>query len=242
MLHALDLFSGAGGGAVALAPWVRPVAYCEADEYARGILLSRMASGEIPIAPIHCDVRQLRGKDLPAIDAIYGGPPCQDLSSASHGKGRGLSGGRSGLWYEMLRLVEECRPGVVFIENVDGAAWRKWLPCVRRDLWRIGYSSLSLRVRAYDVGAPFEGSRIFVAATDFYGKPTFTLNAEMAIVPPTSGLGWVDWGKPPPDTLGVANGVSFGVERRRAMGNAWVPAQAREAFRRLMLPVSGAFP
>jgi DNA (cytosine-5)-methyltransferase 1 len=142
----------------------------------------------------------------------------------------------------MLRLVEECRPGVVFIENVDGAAWRKWLPYVRRDLWDIGYSSLSLRVRAFDVGAPFEGSRIFVAATDCYGKPTFSLNAEMALVPPSSGLGWVDWGKPPADALGVADGVPFGVDRRRAMGNAWVPAQAQEAFRRLMLPIDSAIP
>lgn len=234
LLNALDLFSGAGGGACALAPWMRPIAYCEINEYARGILLSRMASGEIPIAPIHCDVRQLRGGDLPHIDAIYGGAPCQDLSGASHGRGAGLAGKRSGLWYEMLRLLEECRPGIVFIENVDGSAWRKWLPHVRRDLWSIGYTSLSLRVRAYDVGAPFQGSRIFVAATDCYGKPAFPLNAEVAFMPPSPGLGWVDWGQPPSDALGVADGIPAGMDRRRAMGNAWVPAQAQEAFRRLM--------
>jgi tRNA/tmRNA/rRNA uracil-C5-methylase (TrmA/RlmC/RlmD family) len=34
LLNGLDLFSGIGGITLALAPWVRPVAYCEIDEYA----------------------------------------------------------------------------------------------------------------------------------------------------------------------------------------------------------------
>lgn len=42
MLHGLDLFSGIGGISAALAPWVRTVAYCEADRYASAVLLSRM--------------------------------------------------------------------------------------------------------------------------------------------------------------------------------------------------------
>ena len=68
MLNGLDLFSGIGGLTVALAPWVRPVAYCESDRYAQGILLSRQSSGSIPLAPIWDDVRTLSGRELPSVD------------------------------------------------------------------------------------------------------------------------------------------------------------------------------
>jgi hypothetical protein len=50
LLNGLDLFSGIGGLSLALSPWVRPIAYCENDRYAQGVLLSRMASGELPPA------------------------------------------------------------------------------------------------------------------------------------------------------------------------------------------------
>lgn len=59
MIYGLDLFSGIGGLSVALSDWVRPVAYCENDRYAQSVLLSRMADGRIPLAPIFGDVRYL---------------------------------------------------------------------------------------------------------------------------------------------------------------------------------------
>lgn len=59
MLNGLDLFSGIGGLALALSPWVRPIAYCENDRYAQGVLLSRMRDGGLPVAPIWDDVRTL---------------------------------------------------------------------------------------------------------------------------------------------------------------------------------------
>lgn len=64
-MNGLDLFSGCGGLTLALAPWVRPAAYCEIDPAARAVLLGRMADGELPIAPIWDDVRTLRGRTLP---------------------------------------------------------------------------------------------------------------------------------------------------------------------------------
>src|SRR4051812_38162099 len=102
-MNGLDLFSGIGGLGLALADWVTPVAYCENDRYAQSVLLSRMASGELLLAPIWDDVRTLTGQQLPRIDCLYGGFPCQDLSAA--GAGRGLAGERSGLYWQIERLV-----------------------------------------------------------------------------------------------------------------------------------------
>lgn len=50
------------------------------------------------------------------IHLLMGGSPCQDLSVA--GKGAGLSGARSGLFYEFVRLLNELKPTYFFLENV----------------------------------------------------------------------------------------------------------------------------
>lgn len=109
MLNGLDLFSGIGGITMALAPWVRPIAYCENDRYAQSVLLSRMAGGQLPVAPIWDDVRTLNmgvlGRVGTMLDIIYGGFPCQDISVA--GNGVGLDGKRSGLFWEIIRLIKD---------------------------------------------------------------------------------------------------------------------------------------
>lgn len=118
MLNGLSLFSGIGGIDLALSEWVRPVAYCEIDNYAAAVLFSRMADGSIPTAPVWPDVRSLTAKLLPSIDIIFCGFPCQDVSLA--GNRKGLEGKRTGLFFEIVRLVAECRPAFVFLENVPG--------------------------------------------------------------------------------------------------------------------------
>ncbi len=94
-------------------------------------------------------------------DVICGGFPCQDLSPA--GKGKGLSGDRSGLWYEMRRIVEAIIPRCVVIENTHHC-WRRWVPFVRRDLRRIGYASVPFRLQASDFGLYHRRARAFVVA------------------------------------------------------------------------------
>jgi len=56
--------------------------------------------------------------ELGAVDLVCGGFPCQDLSVA--GKRKGLSGGRSGLFWELVRLVRGLRPRWILVENVPG--------------------------------------------------------------------------------------------------------------------------
>ena len=80
------------------------------------------------------DIRNLNGRDLPPVDIITGGSPCQDLSVA--GNRAGLSGERSGLFMEQIRIVREMRdeykrthvcsnsdikPRFMVWENVPGA-------------------------------------------------------------------------------------------------------------------------
>jgi DNA (cytosine-5)-methyltransferase 1 len=79
-----------------------------------------------PDVPRWSDVSDVKGADLPPVDVITFGSPCQDLSTA--GKRAGLEGGRSGLFFEATRIIKEMRdatngsfPRVAVWENVPGA-------------------------------------------------------------------------------------------------------------------------
>ena len=68
--------------------------------------------------PLHKDVCDAGKSILSPVDLICGGFPCQDLSVA--GRREGLSGARSGLWWEFHRIISELNPRWVLIENVPG--------------------------------------------------------------------------------------------------------------------------
>ncbi len=167
VLNGLDLFSGIGGITLALREWVRPVAYCEIDTYCQAVLLSRMVNGDLPCAPIWDDIRSLEADTLPAIDIIYGGFPCQDISCA--GRGAGLEGERSGLFFEIVRLLRELRPRFCFLENVPAitvrGGWR-----VVGELAALGYDCRWGVLSAYDVGAPHIRERWWLLAHSSGGR------------------------------------------------------------------------
>jgi DNA (cytosine-5)-methyltransferase 1 len=160
-MNGLDLFSGIGGLALALDGMVKPIAYCEIDRYAQAVLLSRMSDRRIALAPIWDDVRTLRGHDLPDIEIIYGGFPCQDISCA--GNGAGLGGERSGLFFHIARLVSETNPRFVFLENVPAIRTRG-LNGVVQTLTELGYDCRWTVVSAAEVGAPHLRKRWFLLA------------------------------------------------------------------------------
>lgn len=105
-LRVLDLFSGIGGFSLGLerTGGFETVAFCEIEEFPRKVLAKHW-----PDVPCYRDVRELTGARLAAdgigVDVICGGFPCQDISFA--GKGAGLAGERSGLFYEIARLAGE---------------------------------------------------------------------------------------------------------------------------------------
>ena len=61
------------------------------------------------------DVRGVRAEDLPKIDLLFGGSPCQSFSNA--GKGEGFDGS-SGIFWEYVRVLKETTPKYFMLENV----------------------------------------------------------------------------------------------------------------------------
>ncbi len=92
MIHGVDLFSGIGGITIALSPWVKPVAYCENDPHAQGVLLSRMHGGQLPVAPIWNDVRYLD-------------KACLDIAISTHVEGESMAGKLKKLTQEQVVLA-----------------------------------------------------------------------------------------------------------------------------------------
>lgn len=162
MLNGLSLFSGIGGIDVALSGYVRPIAYCEIDKYGQVVLFSRMSTGDIAVAPIWDDVTTLDGTQLSGqVDIIYGGFPCQDISVA--GRGAGLAGQRSGLFFEIVRLAKEIKPAYIFLENVPAITKRGGIQVVGC-LAQMGYDCRWCCISAASVGALHRRERWFLLA------------------------------------------------------------------------------
>ncbi len=98
---------------------VKVVASVEIDKKCQEVLAHRF-----PESKIFDDVTTVKGSDLiaagfiPSTGIITGGFPCQDLSVA--GKRAGLAGARSGLFWEIARIVDETQTEYFVIENVPG--------------------------------------------------------------------------------------------------------------------------
>ena len=157
-MRALSLFSGVGGlDLAAEAAGIEIAAMCEIEPFCRTILNKRW-----PEVPVIEDVRTIRGEDYAGtIDIVFGGFPCQDLSCA--GRQKGLEGDRSGLWFEMFRVIRELRPAWVLAENVRGAV-ELALDTVRDNLEAIGYEVRAFVVPASAFGAPHRRERLIIVA------------------------------------------------------------------------------
>lgn len=119
-LTAVSLFAGVGGFDIALErAGVKVVAAVEIDDNARGVLKHRFPNHQLFNDVCEVTGEQLRSAGfIPNNGIIVGGFPCQDLSVA--GRRAGLAGERSGLFWEIVRLVDELRPRYLILENVPG--------------------------------------------------------------------------------------------------------------------------
>lgn len=185
----------------------------------------RVLAKHWPNVPRFDDVRMANKATLPPADVICGGFPCTDLSHVARGVARnGLAGEQSGLWYEMLRIIGELGPRVVVIENVANA-WRDWLPVVRSDLHGLGYSSVPVRLRAADVGAPHGRARVFVVAYPHSDRERYSAFHAEARRFTEAVCARGHWRSGPAKALGMDDDGRGGMDmaRRRSLGNAVVP-------------------
>ena len=131
-----SFFTGIGGFDLGFElAGIETVSQCEIDKYACSTLENHWPGVERynDITTVHLN----RG----STDIITGGFPCQDLSVA--GKREGLAGERSGLFYELVRVVDECKPKYVVWENVPGLLSSNGgadFKSVIREFAEIGYS------------------------------------------------------------------------------------------------------
>ena len=147
MLRMIDTFSGIGGFSLA-ARWlggIETVQFVEREPYCQRILRKHW-----PDVPIHDDICTYEPAHGSA-DIICGGFPCQDISTA--GKQAGIKEGtRSGLFYELMRVVRLVGPRFVVLENV-AAITSNGLDTVLGTLAEAGFDAEWACIPAADVGA-----------------------------------------------------------------------------------------
>jgi DNA (cytosine-5)-methyltransferase 1 len=174
-MNYLSLFTGAGGGDLAfqhLLDGFRCVGYVEYEEYCQKVIAQRIKDGLLDEAPIFGDIRVFNREGYSEayqgmVELITGGFPCQDISCA--GKGAGIHGERSGLWFEMRDTIRIIRPRYVFIENVPMLLIRGF-EYVIGALFEMGYDAKWGIVSAADVGACHLRKRLWVVANAKRGR------------------------------------------------------------------------
>ena len=166
MLTGVSLFAGVGGFDLAMQrKGVKVVASVEIDSKCNEVLAKHF-----PDATQFTDVTTVKGEDLinagfnPSRGIITGGFPCQDLSVA--GKRAGLAGARSGLFWEIARIVEETQTEYAILENVPGLLSSNGgadFAVVLGTMADLGYSVAWRVLDAQYFGVPQRRKRVFIA-------------------------------------------------------------------------------
>jgi DNA (cytosine-5)-methyltransferase 1 len=158
-LRLLDTFSGIGGFSYAAERIVggfETVAFVEREPYCQQIL-----SKHWPNVPIYDDITTFSPEPYSA-DVVCGGFPCQDISLA--GKQAGIKEGtRSGLFYELIRVIRLVRPRYVVLENVS-AILANGLDTVLGELDQAGFDAEWACIPASAVGACHQRDRWWLVA------------------------------------------------------------------------------
>lgn len=229
----------------------------EIDDYCNKVLAKHW-----PDVRRYKDVKKCGSNNLEPVDVIAGGFPCQDISTAYHGKRAGLAGERSGLWFEFQRIIDELVPTWVVIENnpplLKSSDGRDFTTIVS-GLVDFGYGVCWRILDAKDFGAGSTRRRLYVIAklSDvrsssevlFESNEVGTILSQRKEKSNTFPMcvGW-DGGLSyerlrqcvVTQTDPIGAGKSYGVSKRldkyryRTLGNAVVPAVAEWIGRRIV--------
>ena len=159
-MRTADLFAGIGGFSLGLErAGHRTVLLCENDPAA-----IRVLTRQFPHTRLQTDVRALRR--LPAgTELVTAGFPCQNVSAP--GDKTGIAGKKTGVVRELIRLVKDCRPETVVVENVRfilelrGGEGIRYLA---EELERLGYAWAYRTVDVLGLGVPQHRARVFLCA------------------------------------------------------------------------------
>ena len=167
-----SLFAGIGGferGIEAAIEGAETIWQVERDPFCQKVLQKHW-----PNSRIYNDVKDITKDNVEPVDMIIGGFPCQDISAANSG-GRGLNGEKSGLWWEMHRIISELRPKIAIMENVPNILIRGGLEVIG-SVAEIGYDCEWSIISARDFGAPHLRRRWFCIAYPSESDRTSTIN------------------------------------------------------------------
>ena len=171
-LKILDTFAGIGGFSYAaheLVGGFETTQFVEIDPFCQKVLKKHF-----PKVPCHDDIKTFTA--YPGqYDVITGGFPCQDISVA--GRREGITDqSRSGLFYELIRVIRLVRPKFVVMENV-AAILNNGLDIVLGELSEAGYDAEWSIISASSLGAAHRRSRWWcVAYTNDYGSSSSSIN------------------------------------------------------------------
>ncbi len=134
--------------------------------FAKSIFCNKVLSSHWPNTPLVGDITKITTDDIPTADIWCGGFPCQDISLARATNERlGLKGARSGLFYTFANLVEQVKPTVLLIENVEGLLnsndGRDFGTIIQR-LVQMGYGVAWRLLNSRYFGVPQSRSRMYI--------------------------------------------------------------------------------
>lgn len=157
-LRVLDLFSGIGGFSLGLerTGGFETVAFCENNPFCQSILNKHW-----PEVPIYDDVQSADFRPLKSVGLVTAGFPCQDASFA--GKGAGITGERTRLFWTVLRAVRMVGQPKLLLENV-AALLDRGMGTVLGALAQIGYDSEWHCIPSSYIGGWSRRDRIWIYA------------------------------------------------------------------------------
>lgn len=157
----MEICSGAGGQALGLEmAGFEGLAHVELDRHACATLRKNRPGWHV----VEGDVRSFSAREYEGVDLLAGGVPCPPFSKA--GKQLGKDDERD-LFPEALRLVAECRPKAVMLENVRGfldAVFTDYRVHLKGKLRTLGYEASWHLLNACDYGVPQLRPRVVIVA------------------------------------------------------------------------------